>query len=341
VAQVRVSVQEFINWYKKSKKGPRLLDMALDGGPKNAGKKPSRRKRTNKQKPAVTTVTDLLPEMGPAPIPVGPPTTVSVQPVSESPVFPRSSPSFHRSSPTLILPQRIPAAVPFTPPSTANVQSVSELSVFPRRSASFHPGNSTLLLPQSLSATVPVFPSTFNNVQPVSESPAFPSRSASFHPRNSNPILVHNNPPNVMASYSTQQQTHIACPPFRPQTSQQPGGCMQLPHSAQTNYFTLKWLTGTRVSRCYREIKNPPESVPDDLVVVYRDVRQYRSRNTGQLQYTQEPQHVHFHLRASCIRTRCRNFPSASALVVPNNFRPHFRLEHIQRLKMEFPGCID
>ena len=60
VAQVRDSFREFLNWYKSSKKGPQLLEMALGSGPKNAGKKPSRRKRTNKQKPEVTKVVDLL-----------------------------------------------------------------------------------------------------------------------------------------------------------------------------------------------------------------------------------------------------------------------------------------
>ena len=107
----------------------------------------------------------------------------------------------------------------------------------------------------------------------------------------------------------------------------------------QANSFWLKWLPGTRVSRCYgcnREIVNPPNSVPDDLIVAYRDIRQYRQRNTGQLQFSNGPQNVHFHLRAACIRARYPNFPGASALVVPNDMKAHFRLEHIQRLDMEF-----
>ena len=60
VAQVRGTLKEFLTWYRKSKKGPQLLEMVLDSGPKNAGKKPSSRKRTNKKKTAVTQVTDLL-----------------------------------------------------------------------------------------------------------------------------------------------------------------------------------------------------------------------------------------------------------------------------------------
>ena len=38
VAQVRGTFKEFLNWYRKSKKGPRVLEMALGSGPKNAGK---------------------------------------------------------------------------------------------------------------------------------------------------------------------------------------------------------------------------------------------------------------------------------------------------------------
>ena len=107
----------------------------------------------------------------------------------------------------------------------------------------------------------------------------------------------------------------------------------------QTNGFRLKWVTGTTVSRCYGcngEIKNPPESVPDDLVVVYRDIREFRQRVTGQLQYMHGPQNIHFHLRAACIRARYTNFPGATALVVPNDFIPRLRWEHIQRLHAKF-----
>ena len=235
-------MQEFLKWYQKSKKGPRVLDMALAGGPKNAGKKPSTRKRTNKQKPAVTTVTDLLPQTAAAPVPVAAQTTVNVQPVLETPV----------------------------PPGGL---------------LSFHPRNSTPILPHSV-----LPPTNTTNAHHFSEISAFPSRPAFFHAMNSSPTLLHGIPPNMMHSASTQQQTHVAWPLIRPQ-SQQQEGCMQLPNSANANHFTLKWLAGTRVSRCYGcngEIRPPPpESVHDDLVVVYRDVRQYRSRDTGQIQYTQ------------------------------------------------------
>ena len=103
--------------------------------------------------------------------------------------------------------------------------------------------------------------------------------------------------------------------------------------------FRLKWVAGTTVSRCYGcngEITNPPISIPDDLVVVYRDIRQFRERETGQLRLTTAPQNVHFHLRANCIRARYQNFPGASALFVPQEFRRYFHHEHILRLNAEF-----
>ena len=48
--------------------------------------------------------------------------------------------------------------------------------------------------------------------------------------------------------------------------------------------FTLKWLVGTRVSRCYGcggVIQNPPLNCPDDLVVMYRDIGQFRHKPLG------------------------------------------------------------
>ena len=75
-----------------------------------------------------------------------------------------------------------------------------------------------------------------------------------------------------------------------------------MPNTGSTNSFLLKWLVGTNVSRCYRcgvAIPNPLQDVPDDLVIVYRDFRRYRDQQTGQLQCTDAPQKVHFHLRVT------------------------------------------
>ena len=262
VAQVRGTFKEFLNWYRKSKKGPRVLEMALGSGPKNAGKKPSRRKRTNKEKAEVTKVVDLLeqrslPQHDPFPVPSFPSNVLPVPPPSRAP---------------------------------ATGENIPEATV-------------TRTFPQVQEPTVGTF---VPNVIPTPEIPQ--------------PVPVHF--PNIPGLIQFQEYSRVSTAA-----------------TDQANSFWLKWLPGTRVSRCYgcnREIVNPPNSVPDDLIVAYRDIRQYRQRNTGQLQFSNGPQNVHFHLRAACIRARYPNFPGASALVVPNDMKAHFRLEHIQRLYMEF-----
>ena len=107
----------------------------------------------------------------------------------------------------------------------------------------------------------------------------------------------------------------------------------QVAPSSQENVFRLNCVAGTAlVSRCYgcnEEIKNPPMSIPDDLVIVYRDIRQFRERETGQIRLTATPRNVHFHLRANFIRARYPNLPDASALFVPHDFRPYFQHDHI------------
>jgi hypothetical protein len=102
--------------------------------------------------------------------------------------------------------------------------------------------------------------------------------------------------------------------------------------------FRLKWLPGTRVRKCYgceKEITNPPQAVPDDLVVVYRDIRQYRDPNDGLVKYTNQPENVHFHLKLECIRAKYPSFVG-SDLVVQQQFPPLFKLDHVQRLVGEF-----
>ena len=66
-----------------------------------------------------------------------------------------------------------------------------------------------------------------------------------------------------------------------------------------SNPFFLKWVSGTTVSKCYRcygSIPNPPINMLDNLIVARKDIRHYRDRNTGQLNFSGQPQNVHFHL---------------------------------------------
>ena len=69
--------------------------------------------------------------------------------------------------------------------------------------------------------------------------------------------------------------SHVGCESFNINSAHQP------PYSGQsggmlnnsTNNFTLKWLAGTRVTRCYGcrgDIQNPPLDAPDDLIIVYK-----------------------------------------------------------------------
>lgn len=99
----------------------------------------------------------------------------------------------------------------------------------------------------------------------------------------------------------------------------------------------LKWVPGTTVSKCYgcgNKIENPPQALPDDLIIVFRATREYRDRITGQLQTSNSPQNVHFHLRAACVSKRYPHFQPGLL-----NVQPHFirllRPEHFQRLFCE------
>jgi hypothetical protein len=77
--------------------------------------------------------------------------------------------------------------------------------------------------------------------------------------------------------------------------------------------------------------------LPDDLIVVYRDIREYRDRVTGHVQpkRSASPQNVHFHLRASCILSQYSQF-QPRLLNVSAEFLRSLRPEHSQRLFSEF-----
>ena len=102
--------------------------------------------------------------------------------------------------------------------------------------------------------------------------------------------------------------------------------------------FSLKWLPGTNVSRCYgcgMEITNPPTVGPDDIIIVHRDFRSYREKETGQERWTAEPQNIHFHLRLTCVQRRYPAF-NGNCLAVPRAFISFLRQGHFQRLFDEF-----
>ena len=120
-------------------------------------------------------------------------------------------------------------------------------------------------------------------------------------------------------------------------------GCLQQlqrgqAQSSQCSQFSLRWVAGTRISKCYGcrgDIANPPVTAPDDLVVVYRDIREYRDKNTGAIVYTGEPQNIHFHLRIRCIQAKYIFFDPA-CLHIPVEFIPFLQQPHVTRLASEF-----
>ena len=60
VAAQKGVLKELVSWYIRSKAGPKITEMALQGGPKGARKKPSRRKKTNAKKPEILDYVDML-----------------------------------------------------------------------------------------------------------------------------------------------------------------------------------------------------------------------------------------------------------------------------------------
>ena len=75
--------------------------------------------------------------------------------------------------------------------------------------------------------------------------------------------------------------------------------------------FFLKWVSGTTVSKCYGcngSIPNSPINMLYNLIVARKDIRHYRDRNTGQLQFSSQPQNVHFHLNLRCIHAKYAAF---------------------------------
>eukprot|EP00794_Sanderia_malayensis_P001057 gene1057-394_t len=96
------------------------------------------------------------------------------------------------------------------------------------------------------------------------------------------------------------QQIQLMAQQMAPQMHMNGPAIAPLPHNFREAEFTLKWVTGTTVSRCYGcsgKIINPPLPGPDDIVIVYKDIREYRDRQTGQIMQTPIAQNIHFHMR--------------------------------------------
>ena len=73
----------------------------------------------------------------------------------------------------------------------------------------------------------------------------------------------------------------------------------------------------------------------NDIVIVCRDYREYRDRQTGQKVVTNVPQNVHFHMKFSCVLNRYPHF-QRNWLVIPRDIVPYLSREHFERLTVEF-----
>lgn len=129
----------------------------------------------------------------------------------------------------------------------------------------------------------------------------------------------------------------LNCKIVMPQQQSYGGWEAGMPNTGSTNSFLLKWLVGTNISRCYGcggAIPNPHQDVPDDSVIVYRDFRRYRDRQTGHLQCTGAPQNVRSHL---VVLVSGQDTPfMGSLLIVPMEFTVCFCVEHISELLSKF-----
>ena len=118
--------------------------------------------------------------------------------------------------------------------------------------------------------------------------------------------------------------------PIIQQNQQQP--------QVQRSSFFLKWIAGTIVSKCYgfrEKTQNPPKLASDDLVMVYKDIRQFGDPITGVLRHSDTPQNVHFQLRSICVRSRYATF-SYTWIDAPVQMQQSLSPLHFQRLLSEY-----
>ena len=75
----------------------------------------------------------------------------------------------------------------------------------------------------------------------------------------------------------------------------------------------------------------------DNLIVARKDIRHYRDRNTGQLQFSSQTQNVHFHLNLRCIHAKYHKYPfNPCYLTIDTFIYPYLQPEHKFKLLTEF-----
>ena len=294
------------------------MGMVEQAGPKNAGKKPSRRKRTNAKQQPIVEYVDLLGND------------------CDDQVGSSASTSSQTHHPSAMLP---PTASPYTPfhkqhhnPSYASVIPI-DMRSYPQVST---PGDPPNMSTTSFSFQAHQMHNQFSPLPPrmlgsVPPSTQYSQASTSGHPQN------------MSATTSCSSQSHLPAQMKNQFSSLHASGMMASAplHTQQSLFigaFRLKWVEGTRISKCYgcaRNIQNPPIQRPDDLVIVCRDLRQFRDQTTGLLTTSTAPQNCHFHLNRMCVLTRYPTF-IPSMLVIDREFVPLLQAEHTNRLATSF-----
>jgi hypothetical protein len=247
-----------------------------------------------------------------------------------------ASTSSQTHHPSAMLP---PTASPYTPfhkqhhnPSYASVIPI-DMRSYPQVST---PGDPPNMSTTSFSFQAHQMHNQFSPLPPrmlgsVPPSTQYSQASTSGHPQN------------MSATTSCSSQSHLPAQMKNQFSSLHASGMMASAplHTQQSLFmgpFRLKWVEGTRISKCYgcaRNIQNPPIQRPDDLVIVCRDLRQFRDQTTGLLTTSTAPQNCHFHLNRMCVLTRYPTF-IPSMLVIDREFVPLLQAEHTNRLATSF-----
>ena len=101
-----------------------------------------------------------------------------------------------------------------------------------------------------------------------------------------------------------------------------------------SNNFFLKWVNGTTVSKCYGcngRIPNPPTTPLENLIIARKDVTHYHHRTTDQLQWSSQPQNLHFHLNLRCVIAKHPMFLK-SDLKIDQDMYAYLTPEHKMKL---------
>ena len=107
--------------------------------------------------------------------------------------------------------------------------------------------------------------------------------------------------------------------------------------------FYLKWLSGSRVTTCYgcgnkirAGIHDPVPPDPYDVVITRKQIRAYTPRGSVGLRFSVKPENVFFHLKNSCIASKCSDPVNEESLIITEDDKVKFKISHRNMLRKEF-----